>query len=100
MNSLTIIILYALFVGAHLQGDYSFLFKYEIFRSIMEDPCFIHRHKSTQKLFQIVVKIGQILLRSCNTNVILIDCEESRHPSCIELSHPQMCMQNIYRTLS
>ena len=46
------------------------------FRSILVvDPCFIHRHKSTQKLFQIAVKIDQILLRCGYTNAFLVDCE-------------------------
>ena len=44
-------------------------------RSIVMDPCFIHRHKSTQKLFWIAIKIGQILLRSGHTNAFLVDCK-------------------------
>ena len=40
---------------------------------IVVDPCFIHRH----------------------TNAFLVDCEQLRHSSCIELYHAQMCMQNI-----
>ena len=70
------------------------------FRSIAVDPCFIHHQKSTQKLFRIAVKIGQILLRSGYTNVFFVDREKSRHLSCTELSHAQMCMQNIDHTLS
>ena len=64
------------------------------------DPFFIHRYKSTQKLFRIAVKIGQIFLRSGHTNAILVDCEQSRHPSYTELSHAQISMQNIDHTLS
>ena len=41
-----------------------------------------------------------ILLRSGQTNVLLLDCKQSRHSSCTELSHAQMCMQNIDHTLS
>ena len=67
---------------------------------IVVDLCFIHRHKSTQKLFQIAVKIGQILLRSGHTNAFLVDCEQSRNPSCTNFSHAQMCMWNIDQTLS
>ena len=59
------------------------------FRSIVVHPCFIYRHTSTQKLFRIDVKIGQILLRSDHTNAFLVDCEKSRHPSYTELSHTQ-----------
>ena len=46
------------------------------------------------------VWIGRILLRSGHTNAFLIDCEQSQHRYCTELSHAQMCMQNIDRTLS
>ena len=70
------------------------------FRSIVVDPCFINRHKSTQQLLRIAVKIAQILLRSSHTNALLIECEQSRHLSCTELSHAQMCMQNIEHALS
>ena len=70
------------------------------FRSIVVDPCCIHRHKSTKKLFRIAVKIGQILLPSGHTNAFLVECEQLWHPSCTELSHAQMCMQNIDHTLS
>ena len=64
------------------------------------DLCLIHRHKFTRKLFRIAVKIGQILLRSDHTNAFLVDCEQSRYPSCTGLSHAQMCMQDIDQTLS
>ena len=70
------------------------------FRRIVVDPCFTYRHRSTQKLFRIAVIIGQILLRSSHTNAFLVDCEESRHSSSTELSHAQMCMQNIDHTLN
>ena len=70
------------------------------FRSIVMDPCFIHQYKSMQKLFRIAVKTGQILLRSDDKNAFLVDCEQSQHLSCTELSHAQMCMQNIDHTLS
>ena len=60
------------------------------FRTIVVDPCFTHRHKSMQKLFQIAVKIGQILLRSSHTNAFLVNCEQSRPPTCTELSYGQM----------
>ena len=56
------------------------------FRSIVVDPCFSHRHKSTQKLFQM--------------NAFLVDCEQSQHPICTELSYAQMCVQSIDQTLS
>ena len=65
------------------------------FFCVVVDPCFIYRHKSTQKLFWIAVKIGQILLRSGHTNTFLVDCEQSRHPSCTELSHAQMCVHTL-----
>ena len=64
-----------------------FFWPFTWFRSIMMDPCSIHRHKSTQQLFRIEVEIGQISLQSGHTNAFLVDCEQSRHPSCIELSH-------------
>ena len=70
------------------------------FRSIVVDPHFIYRHKSKQKLFRIAVKIGQSLLWSGHMIAFLVDCEHSRHPSCTELSHAQMCMQNIDHTFS
>ena len=73
---------------------------YTWFRSIVVEPCFIRRHKSTQKLFRIGVNICQIFFWSGHTNLFLVDCEQSRHPPCIELSHAQMCMQNIDYTLS
>ena len=63
------------------------------------DSCFIHRYKSTQKLFQIAVKIGQILFRNGHTNAFLVDCEQSLQPSCTELSHPQ-CVCKILTTYS
>ena len=47
----------------------------------------------------ITVKMGQILLRSGHTNVFLVYYDQSRHSSCTELSHAQMCMQNIAHTL-
>ena len=71
------------------------------FRSIVVDPCLIHRHKSTQKLFWTAVKRGQISLWSSHTNAFLVNCERSRqHISCTEVSHAQMCNQNIDRTIS
>ena len=70
------------------------------FWSIVVDLCFIHRYKSPQKLFRTAVKIGHSLLRSGRTNPFLVDCEQQRHPFCTELSHAQMCMQNIDHTLS
>ena len=68
-------------------------------RSMVVDPCFILYHKSTQKLVRIAVKICQILLQSGHTNAFMVDCEQPRYPSCTELSHAQMCMQNINHTL-
>ena len=56
------------------------------FWRIVVDPCFIHRHKSMQKLFRIVIKISQIMLQGGHTNAFLVDCEQSR--------------QNIDHTLS
>ena len=73
---------------------------FTLFWSKVVDPCFIHRHKSTQKRFQIAVKIGQIMVRSGHTNAFLVDCEQSWHPSCTEFSHAPMCMKNIEHTLS
>ena len=70
------------------------------FQSMVVDPCFIHRHKSKQELFRIAVEIGQIFLQSGYTNAFLVDCEQLQHPSCTELFHAQMCMQNIDHTLS
>ena len=70
------------------------------FRNIVVDPCFIHRYKSTQKLFPICFKKGQILLWSDHTKSFLVVCEQSWHPSSTELSHAQMCIQNIDRMLS
>ena len=59
------------------------------FQSIVVDPCFIHRHKSTQKLFRIAIKIDQILLRSGHTNAFLVDCEQS---------HRAFSCTNVYVT--
>ena len=39
-------------------------------------------------------------MQSVHTNAFLIDCKQSRHPSYIELSYAQMCIQNIAHTLS
>ena len=49
------------------------------FQSIALDPCFIHRSKSTQKLFRIVIKIGQILIGSGHTNEFLVDLAPNLH---------------------
>ena len=60
-------------------------------------------HTLTQinaKLFRFAVKVGTILLPSGHTNAFLVDYEQLRHPSCTELSHAQMYMQNIDHTLS
>ena len=70
------------------------------FRSIVVDQCFNHRHKMTQKIFQIAVKIGQISLWSGYTNAFSVDREKSWHPSCTELSYAQMPMENIGHMLS
>ena len=37
---------------------------------------------------------------SRHTNAFLVDCQESRHPSCTELSHAQICLQHIDYALS
>ena len=76
------------------------LWTFRWFQIIVVDSCFIHCHESTQKLIRIAVTIGKILLWSNHTNAFAVDCEQSQHPSCTELSHAQMCMKNIDHTFS
>ena len=70
------------------------------FRNIVVNPCFIYHHKLTQKFFWIAVKIGQIFLRNGHPNAFLVDFEQSRYPSCTELSDAQIYMLNFDGTLS
>ena len=86
--------------GTFLPGLTHCFWPFTWFRSIVVDPCFIHRYKTTQKFFRIAVKIGKILLQSGHPNVFLVDWEQSQHPSCTEPSHAEMWMQNIDHTLS
>ena len=53
--------------------------------------------QSMQKLFRIAAKIGLISLQNGHMKLFLVDCEQLMHPSCTELSHPQMCMQNLIK---
>ena len=54
--------------------------------------CFLNRHKSTQKLFRIAIKIGKILLRSGDTNAFWsIVSNRGTHLAQIFLIHKCVC---------
>ncbi len=63
-------------------------------RSEVVDPCFIHCHIFTQKLFFVALEQLQTTLWIDDVLLFLIDCEQTQQPLWTQLSHWQMFMQN------
>ena len=60
----------------------------------MVDPSFIYCHMSTQKIRFSLLEQVQTALGILDALLVLVGCEETRHPLLKELSNPQRFVQN------
>ena len=60
----------------------------------MVDPCFIHCHLFSEKVFFAALKQLRTMIWIVGTSLFLIDCKQTQHPLWTQLSHWQMFMKN------